>query len=264
MTPEEIASARLDHLGIVAGLCREIGLAEYLDARDEHTHERVSVGTATVAMLLNGLGFAHRRMYLVSQFFKTKPVAHLLGAGIAADDLNDECLGRTLDWLYAHDPTTLFVGIAAQARRRLGLRAKELHVDTTSFAVSGEYASAEDGDVDAQAIALTYGYSRDHRADLKQWMLALATSGEGALPVFLRPLDGNASDQRELVQTIEALVPHRREAGDEPGIYVADGGATARRTCVVSPKRTCAGSAGCPRRRARPRRWSAKSHPSGS
>jgi transposase len=97
-------------------------------------------------------------------------------------------------------------------------------VDTTSFAVSGEYATAEEGDVDAQAIAITYGYSRDHRQDLKQWMLALATSGEGAVPVFLRPLDGNASDQRELVQTIESLVAHLREAGDEPGIYVADGG----------------------------------------
>jgi hypothetical protein len=27
-------SERLDHLGIVAGVCREIGLAEWLDAQD--------------------------------------------------------------------------------------------------------------------------------------------------------------------------------------------------------------------------------------
>jgi transposase len=113
MVVEELGIERLDHLGIVAGICREIGLAEYLDARDEHLHERVSVGTATVAMILNGLGFANRRMYLVPQFFATKPVAHLLGAGISAEELNDECLGRALDWLYAHDPTVLFAGIAA-------------------------------------------------------------------------------------------------------------------------------------------------------
>ena len=227
MAPPGIEVARLDHLGLVAGLCREIGIADYLDARDEHTHERVSVGTATVAMVLNGLGFANRRLYLVSQFFKTKPVGHLLGPGITAEDLNDECLGRTLDWLYAHDPTALFAGIATQARQRLGLSARELHVDTTSFAVSGEYARDEEGDLDAQAIAITYGYSRDHRQDrqdLKQWMLALATSGEGAIPVFLRPLNGNASDQRELAQTIETLVRHLQEAGEESGVYVADGG----------------------------------------
>lgn len=34
----------------------------------------------------------------------------------------------------------------------------------------------------------------------------------------------DASDQRELAHTIEALVTHLREAGDEPGIYVADAG----------------------------------------
>ena len=32
-----------------------------------------------------------------------------------------DCLGRTLDWLYEHDVTTLFAGLALQARRRFGL-----------------------------------------------------------------------------------------------------------------------------------------------
>ncbi len=65
---EAYTAERLDHLGIVAGVCREIGLAEWLDAQDEHSHERVSVGTATVAMILNGLGFSNRRLHLVPQF----------------------------------------------------------------------------------------------------------------------------------------------------------------------------------------------------
>lgn len=47
---------RLDHLGIVAGVCREIGLAAYVDALDERQHERVSVGTATVAMVREWAG----------------------------------------------------------------------------------------------------------------------------------------------------------------------------------------------------------------
>ena len=54
---EEYVHERLDHLGIVAGICQEIGLAGWLDAQDPDRRQQVSVGTATVAMVLNGLGF---------------------------------------------------------------------------------------------------------------------------------------------------------------------------------------------------------------
>lgn len=64
---------------------------------------------------------------------------YLLGPGIEAADLNDDCLGRTLDWLYANDPTQLFAGIAAKARQIFGVSTRHVHVDTTSFSVSGAY-----------------------------------------------------------------------------------------------------------------------------
>src|SRR5215831_7493180 len=214
---------RLDHLGIVAGICREIGLAEYLDVLAGPTQQQVSVGTATVAMILNGLGFSNRRLYLVCQFFATKPVEHLLGPGSTADRLHDDSLGRALDWLYDHDPTTLFAGIARQARQRFAVAARQVHVDTTSFSVSGEYAPEEEEEEDAQVVAVTYGYSRDHRADLKQWMLALATTRQGDIPLYLQALDGNASDKVSLVAAVEALSEQLRGEGETP-IFVADSG----------------------------------------
>ncbi len=162
----EYQTERLDHLGIVAGVCREAGIAEWLDKRAGESRRSVSIGTATIAMILNGLGFSNRQLYLVPQYFENKPVEHLLGEGITADMLNDECFGRTLDWLYEHDVTTIFAGLALQARQRFGIKANYLHIDTTSFSVSGEYAVKEEGD--PVPIAITYGYSRDHREDLKQ------------------------------------------------------------------------------------------------
>ena len=140
---------------------------------------------------------------MVPQFFADKPIEHLLGAGVTAAELNDDCLGRTLDWLYAHDVTTLFAGLALRARREFGVPLTRLHADTTSFAVSGAY-TPEDGDLDAHAIAVTYGYSRDHREDLKQWMLALVTSQDG-VPQFLQPLDGNASEKVALPHAVMQL-----------------------------------------------------------
>ena len=73
-TAENSLNERLDHLGIVAGVCQEIGLAEWLDAQDPDNRQQVSVGTATVAMILNGFGFSNRRLYLVPQYFANKPV----------------------------------------------------------------------------------------------------------------------------------------------------------------------------------------------
>ena len=212
------STERLDHLGIVAGVCREIGLAEWLDEQAGESERKVSVGTATVAMVLNGLGFSNRRLHLVPQFFANKPVEQLLGAGIKAEDLNDDCLGRTLDWLYENDPTRLFAGIARRARDIFDIERKQLHVDTTSFAVSGEYKAT-----DETMIEVTYGYSRDHRDDLKQWMLSLAITHDGDVPVYMRPLDGNSSDNVTLVETVTALQEQFcAETPDEPCIFVAD------------------------------------------
>ncbi len=86
-------------------------------------------------------------------------------------------------------------------------------MDTTSFLVSGAYnsagerveepgKSAEALEAETALIAITYGYSRDHREDLKQWLLALATTHEGDVPLFLQPLDGNSSDKVNLLAAV--------------------------------------------------------------
>jgi transposase len=231
----------LNHLGIVAEVCREIGVADWLDQHEPTSRRQVSVGTATVALVLNGLGWSNRQLYLVPQFFADKPVEHLLGSGIRAEHLNDDCLGRTLDWLYAYDVTTLFAGLALRARRAFGVTTHRLHADTTSFSVHDQYASPpprEKGSAPAPepstpavqeteqgpaVIQVTYGYSRDHREDLKQWMVGVIASGEG-VPQFLQPLDGNASDKRSLLEAVTTLTQQLQAGGEKPGVYVADSG----------------------------------------
>jgi len=214
------AVERLDHLGIVAGVCQEIGVVEYFDRLDEQTHARVSLGQAVLAMVLNGLGFSNRRLYLVPQYFEHKPIERLIGPGITWADLNDDCLGRALDWLTAHDLTALYAGLAHQARRRFAVAAEAVHVDSTSFSVEGAY-EREDPEGNEALIRITYGYSRDHRADLKQWQLSLATT-TGGVPLGLQVLDGNASDQTTLAQQVAEVVYQFRAEREEEPIYVSD------------------------------------------
>ncbi|RZN39233.1 MAG: DUF4277 domain-containing protein, partial [Methanophagales archaeon ANME-1-THS] len=58
MDPAEYSSKDLDHLGIVAMVCKEIGLAEEIDRIvGVDPRQKVTCGEAVVAMLLNALGF---------------------------------------------------------------------------------------------------------------------------------------------------------------------------------------------------------------
>jgi hypothetical protein len=128
-------------------------------------------------MILHGLGVSTRHRSVVPQDVADKPIEHLLGRGITADRLIDDGGGRTLDWLDAHDPTTLCAGSARRARQVVGVSTSQVPVDTTSFSVRGEYAAtqamavegeetATDVEADPALIPITSGSSRDHREDL--------------------------------------------------------------------------------------------------
>jgi transposase len=55
-------------------------------------------------------------------------------------------------------------------------------------------------------------------------MIALATTHDGDVPLFLQPLDGNSSDKVSLLAAITMIQAQLREANAEPGVYGADSG----------------------------------------
>ena len=118
------------------------------------------MGQRVAAMILNELGFLNDRLYMHSTFFEDKPVEHLLGKGITADNLNDDALGRALDTIYDYGPTKLFSEIAFKIGREHNLLGKTARFDTTSISVYGEY---EYCDRTEEAIDITYGFSKDTR-----------------------------------------------------------------------------------------------------
>ena len=58
-------------------------------------------------------------------------------------------------------------------------------------------------------------------------MLALATTRQGDIPLYLHALDGNASDKVSLVEAVEALGEQLQAEGETP-IFVADSGMYSR------------------------------------
>jgi len=90
---------------------------------------QVSVGVAVKAMILTGLGFVQRALYLTPDFFKGKPVGRLLGPGITAGMLNDDALGRALDAIFAFGVEAFYFLLASGVVKQLGLSGAGGHLD---------------------------------------------------------------------------------------------------------------------------------------
>src|SRR5262245_56468660 len=187
-------SHSLDHLGLVAGMFDEWGIGEVMDrATQQHPETRmVTVGNAVKAMGLNGLGFVNQQLYLVPRLFHHKPTSRLLAPGIAAQHLNADTRGRSLETLYHHGVTALYRRVATRAAQRLGFTPTCAHLDRTSFHVDGRYHSAEEPDT--QVMHMPRDYSRDHRPDRHQVMLDLIVEHQADSPLLMPPLSGHTSD----------------------------------------------------------------------
>ena len=82
---EEFESKNLDHLGIIAGIIDEIGIVEKINEIFlVDSREKVNTGEVVKAIILNGLGFVSRPLYLFPDFFQDKPIEHLIKEGIKA------------------------------------------------------------------------------------------------------------------------------------------------------------------------------------
>lgn len=218
MQTTEYSTKRIDHLGIVAGICNKIGLIETIDEQVGEDDRKVSVGQAVQAMVLNGLGFVGRPLYLTPEFFANKPVEVLIGPEIEAADLNDDSLGRALDRLFETGVTELFAAVAGRGLSVFEIGQRFRHLDSTTFSLHGQY----DRETDERAIEITYGYSKDHRPDLKQTVLALICSQQSAIPSWLAVLNGNQSDKQSFVEIIHAYRTQLEASHDDDCYYVAD------------------------------------------
>lgn len=217
-TTIEYDTKRLDHLGIVAGICHEIELVKTINEMlPTRAYRKVSCGTATLAMILNGLGFTGRALYLMPEYMENKPVKLLTGEDLEASDFNDDTLGRALDELYQAGITELFAQIAQNAIATYNLDVAFAHTDTSSFSLTGEYESevAQEAVQVRGAVKITHGYSKDHRPDLKQVVVTLVTSQKGRIPLWLEALDGNSSDKHSFKDTVDAYCRHLAE-GEAP------------------------------------------------
>jgi transposase len=215
---DQVRVERLDHLGLLAFVIKDLGLSAMIDkGLVPNEQEVITPGEAVAGMILNGLGFANRPLSLTPQFFANNPLDLLFRKGIEAEMFNRFKLGRTLDEAHAYGCNLLFEELALAVCTHEGLDLRFNHLDTTSFGLTG----ASLPDRDEHAICITHGYSKDHRPDLKQAVLELMVSQDGGVPFVSKSWDGNTSDTRVFQERAEALMRAFKDT-PTPRYLVAD------------------------------------------
>ena len=213
LKPQEIEIQNIDHLGRVAGIIDSIGIVEIINELiGIEKDEKVNAGQVVKAMIINGLGFVSKPLYMFPKYFETIACEHLIGAGVKPEYLNDDKLGRVMDKLFIKGLDTIFFIIAVKAAKKFGVSLSTSHLDSSSMHVHGQYNTSlpevifenqkvgDNQELEELAvkspkeITITYGYSRDHRPDLKQFIIEMICSGDGDIPIFLKLASGNQTD----------------------------------------------------------------------
>ncbi len=114
----------------------------------------------------------------------------------------------------------MFLAICLEAVKRFDIRCERAHLDATSMSVSGEYMPSTDTVPLAATVPIQvcHGYSRDHRPDLKQFVMNLVCWGDGDIPAFLELADGNQSDKARFA----GLLGEFQQQWEFEGVHVAD------------------------------------------
>jgi len=223
LSPSELGvlAERLGPLPLINHFLQRLGLLELLDRHVPTTDSRSTVSHAqALGVLLRSIIVEREPIYRQQE--STIGFAEgLFGVDAAqAARLSDDRIGRALDRLFDADRGALLTEVVLALVQRFGVRLQQLHNDSTSISLCGQYRHARGRRVrERTAPAIVHGFSKDMRPDLKQLLFILTTDAEGGVPVHFRCADGNTTDVRTHIDTWNTL---RALAGRADFLYISD------------------------------------------
>jgi len=142
-----------------------------------------------------------------------------------AEKMTDDRAGKTLDLFYDGKHQEVFFRLALRMIKIFDLTCSQIHQDTTTVTYNGSYRTWSAAEI------LTQGHNKDHRPDLKQLVLGISVTSDGAVPLDHHVYDGNQADNKVHDSTHRRL---RKLLGRSDFIYVADCKlATAENLCKI-------------------------------
>jgi transposase len=200
----KVETERLDELPVLIEWLKQMKVDAIID---EHTQahglwggmSKGVLGLTWIAqMIMTG---DHRKVRLNEMLQRNRrSLGARLGCEIRASEFNDDRLGRLLKDLGSGETAEeMEREMSAHCIRYYRLKTEQatVRIDTTSVAVHGD----DDG-----SGMIAYGYSKDHRPDLRQCKVLMATLDPLGLPLLTQLVAGNSSDDGWYVPAYEEAI----------------------------------------------------------
>jgi hypothetical protein len=197
---------------LALALWRGVGLAELCEELLPAGKERVAWEKIAAVLVAARLCAPSSELHIAEDWYRRTALADLLQLDEVL--LNKDRLYRALDQLVVHK-----AAIEAHLSRRAG-ELFALDNEVLLYDVTSTYF---EGQAEANALAQR-GYSRDHRSDCKQVLIALVVTFDG-FPLGYEVFAGNTHDSKTL-QTIVATMEARH--GMLGRVWIADRGMASR------------------------------------
>src|SRR3954467_7516500 len=193
---------------LVLQLWKQLGLDRFFEAAVDGQEADVPWSRVAAVLAINRLCAPGSELAIEERWYPSTALADLLG--LEAGKINDTRLYRCLDRILPHK-TKLERHLKQRYGELFGGEFDVLLYDLTSTYVEG---AAEKNPM------MRRGYSRDHRPDCEQMVIALIVNSEG-FPFSYETFDGNRAD----VSTMETILRMvERKYGKARRIWVFDRG----------------------------------------
>ena len=210
-----VTTERVDDIPVLLAQQARMGVAELLDQHfpGHGNRQGISLGALATLWLTHVLSEADHRMSQVRGWARQRLVTlrQCSGQAVAELDFTDDRLADVLSALSDDAPWQAFERALNQKLLRVyDLRAERVRLDSTT--ASGYWTVSEDG-------LLQFGHSKDHRPDLPQVKVMLASLDPLGLPLVTQVLSGKCADDPLYIPAIAEV----RQGLDQRGLlYIGD------------------------------------------
>ena len=202
---------------IIRAYMQRLGLVEMIN-QTVGGQMTVKPGLIVAGMIQDTLS-GRTPLYHLERFFQDKDIELMLGESVPMGVFADHNVGRVLDRIAEIGASKIFGEIARRAAIIFELDTSCGHWDSTSRSLWGEYAETAPESI----LKIVHGYSKDHRPDLKQFMLSMLCV-EHNIPILGEVHDGNSSDKTLNNKLLSRISKNLAQYGLAEGAftYVAD------------------------------------------